>query len=270
MTTDHQFDSTVLRHTTFGDVEVGHHLDSRRDCEREVTWRWNHFVEHAFRFNPDAELVFKWLEVNVRCVVFDRQQQHHVKQLADGSRIGECFRVGDIELFVVQQTRGGLELFIFGQFSDQFLDAFSFAVVVLRDRFVDVRFGRDQDLDLVTEERPQLVLDVQVLRVTSRDGQRVAFELNRHATIQLGHRFADLLHHLWFQLRVFQRNRLHPHLLGERLNELLVRDQLHVLGDFPEQRTRLLLLFVEHNLQLIIGEETEVNEDLSDATWGHG
>ncbi len=37
----------------------------------------------------------------------------------------------------------------------------------------------------------------------------------------------------------------------------------------PNKRTRLLLLFLEHDFQLFVGQKTEVDEDLSDATRSH-
>src|SRR5690606_25563022 len=44
-----QFNTTVLWHATFGNVEVRHHLHAADDGRREVArWR-NHFVQHAVR-----------------------------------------------------------------------------------------------------------------------------------------------------------------------------------------------------------------------------
>ena len=83
MTADRQFDPTVLRKATFGDVQIGHHLDPRRDGEGQVSWRRNHFVQHAVRLDADPELVFKRFKMHVAGVVLDGQQEHHVQQFAD-------------------------------------------------------------------------------------------------------------------------------------------------------------------------------------------
>ncbi len=108
VTTDHQFDPTVLRHASFGDVQIRHHLDARRDREGQVTRRRHHFVQHAFGLDANAKLVLERFKVNVAGVVLDRQQQHHVQQFANRRRIGQRFGVGDVELFGFQQPRSPL------------------------------------------------------------------------------------------------------------------------------------------------------------------
>ena len=207
--------------------------------------------------------------MDVARLVLNRQQQHHVEQLADRGRIGERFGVADVELLRFQRRDRRLQLFVVRQFGDQLLDALRFAVVVLLDRLQHFPLGRDDHLDLVAQERPQLVLDRQVLWVARRQRQHVVLEPDRHHPVQLGHRLGNLLEHFRVEFRVFERNRLHPHLLGERLHQLLVGDQLHVLGDFAEQSAGLLFLLLQHRLQLVVGEEAEVNENLSDATRSH-
>ena len=73
VTTDHQFNPTVLRKPAFGDVEVRHNLDSRGDRKGEVARRRNHFIENSFGLDPNSEFVFEWFEVDIASVVFDRQ-----------------------------------------------------------------------------------------------------------------------------------------------------------------------------------------------------
>ena len=59
-------------------------------------------------------------------------------------------------------------------------------------------------------------------------------------------------------------------LLAEGLGELLVVDQAHVLGDLAEHLAGALLLLVEQQFELLVGDVAEVDQDLSDAALGHG
>ena len=64
--------------------KVGHHFNSCRNRERQVTRRRNHFVQDSFGLDSNSELIFERLKVNVAGMVLNRQQQNHVQQLADG------------------------------------------------------------------------------------------------------------------------------------------------------------------------------------------
>ena len=57
-------------------------------------------------------------------------------------------------------------------------------------------------------------------------------------------------------------------LLGEGLGELIVVDQAHVLGDLAQQLAGALLLLFEQQFELLVGDVTEVDQDLSDAAYG--
>ena len=74
VTTDHQLNPSVLRQSPFGDIEVCHNLDPRRDRERQVSGRGNHLIEDPFGLDPNPELVLKRFKVNVARVVLDRQK----------------------------------------------------------------------------------------------------------------------------------------------------------------------------------------------------
>ncbi len=63
-----------------------------------------------------------------------------------------------------------------------------------------------------------------------------------------------------------RRDDLHAHLLGEGLGELLVVDQAHLLGDLAEQLAGTLLLLFEQHFELVVGDEAEVDQNLSDAS----
>ena len=72
-----------------GDVEIGHDLDAGGDGKGQMARRRHHFVQHAVGLDADAEFVLERLEVQVAGVVLDRQQQHHVEQLADRGAVGQ-------------------------------------------------------------------------------------------------------------------------------------------------------------------------------------
>ena len=63
---------------------------------------------------------------------------------------------------------------------------------------------------------------------------------------------------------------MHPHLLGQAVGQLLVVDQPHAHGDLAEHLAGPLLLLLQQHLQLLVGEEAEVHEDLSDPPNRHG
>ena len=68
--------------------------------------------------------------------------------------------------------------------------------VVAFERLEDVGLGGDDDADVVAEERAQLVLDAEVLRVAHGDGERVAVELDGDDAVHLRHRLGDHGEHL--------------------------------------------------------------------------
>ena len=92
-----QPDAAVLRQAPLGDVQVGHDLDARGDGEGQVPRRRHHLVQHAVGADADLELVLERLEVQVAGVVLDRQQQHHVQQLAHRGAVGQGLDAGQVD-----------------------------------------------------------------------------------------------------------------------------------------------------------------------------
>ncbi len=97
MPADGQLDAAVLRQAALGDVEIGHDLDARGDGEGQVPRRRHHFVQHAVGLDANAEFVLERLEVQVAGVVLDRQQQHHVQQLAHRGAVGQGLDAGQVD-----------------------------------------------------------------------------------------------------------------------------------------------------------------------------
>ena len=121
------------------------------------------------------------------------------------------------------------------------------------DCLQDIAFGRDHHRNVVPQKGTQFILNGQILRVAGGYRQHLVFKGQRHHAIQLSHGLADSLDYRLVELGVLQRYRLHPHLLGQRLNQLLVGNQLHVFGDPAQQGARLLFLLFEHDLKLLVG-----------------
>ena len=92
---------------------------------------------------------------------------------------------------------------------------------------------------------------------------------HRDDAIHLGHRVGDRADDLLVQLDFGQVDHLHVHLLGQRLAELLVGDQPHVLGDLAQQFAGPLLLLFQQRLQLVVGDEAQIDQNLSDTPDGH-
>ena len=127
---DGQLDAAVLRQAALGDVEVGHDLDARGDGEGQVPRRRHHLVQHAVGLDADLEFVLERLEVQVAGVVLDRQQQHHVQQLADRGAVGQGLDVVEVDRAFAADHRGGLlQVFVGLQVVDDRLDAFAGGVV---------------------------------------------------------------------------------------------------------------------------------------------
>jgi hypothetical protein len=132
-----------------------------------------------------------------------------------------------------------------------------------------LRFGGDQQADVVPDEPPQLVLHRNVLRLARGDGQNAVVELQRDHPIQLGHGIGHHLSSIFRGRKALDVDGLHVELFGQGLDQLLIGDQPHVLGDLADQLSRVLVLFLDQHFQLVVGDEPHVDEDLSDATQCH-
>ena len=98
--------------------------------------------------------------------------------------------------------------------------------------------------------------------------ERSSFSHRNHP-VHLGHRVGDRGDQVPVQLDFAQVDHLHVHLLGQGLGQLVVGDQLHVLGDLAQQFSGTLLLLFQQHLQLLVGDEPEIDQDLSDTSNRH-
>ena len=58
-------------------------------------------------------------------------------------------------------------------------------------------------------------------------------------------------------------DRLQTELLGQRLNQLVIRHQTHVFGNSTDQLTRVLRMLFDQHFQLIISQKSKVGKNLS-------
>ena len=188
MTTDRQLDPSVLGHPPFGDVETGHDFDARRNCKRQMSRRGDHFIQHAVGFDPNPEFFFEWFEVDVAGVVLDRQQQHHVQQLANGCTIDELGNIAQVDRPVFGNSLCGFAKFLIRlKLADNLFDALDFGVKVLVDGPQNLLFAGDQQPNFVAQKSSQFVLHGEVLWIARSDGQDVITKLQWNNAIELGH-----------------------------------------------------------------------------------
>ena len=96
------FDAAVLRQPLFGDVELRHDLDARRNRISEFQRRRHDVVEKTVHAVPDAQLLLVWLDVNVARAFLNGRHQQHVHELDDRrlfALFGERLGADLLELF---------------------------------------------------------------------------------------------------------------------------------------------------------------------------
>ncbi len=264
---DGQLDPAVLRQPALGDVEVRHDLDPRRDRRGQVARRRHQLVEHAVHPIPHLVLVLERLEVDVRRLVLDRQQQHHVQELADRRGLGHLLDRLEVDrvLVAVRELREPLVVL---DLLDDVLDRLLLAGVEPGDRRHHVRLGRDHRLDVDPEERLDAVQGRRVARVAHRDGDALVLLVlrDRHDLERRGHRLVDQVGQLRRDRHVAEPDHLHPELLAERLEDLVLGDQAHPGRHLAEQLAVGSLLLLEDLPEGVLVEVAHVHQDRADST----
>ena len=102
-----ELDLAVLRQPALGDVEVGHDLDAAGDRRRQVARGRHQLVEDAVDPVPHLVLLLERLEVDVRRLVLDRQQEHHVQQLAHRRGLGHLLDGLEVDRVLVAAGKLG-------------------------------------------------------------------------------------------------------------------------------------------------------------------
>ena len=126
MATDAKLDATILRHPALGDIKIGHHLNPRRDGERQMSRRGYQLIKYPIGLDTNTELVLERLEMQVAGMVLDCHQQHHVQQLANRRAVGQRLDTCQVDGSVAGDFLGrGGQLFVRFHVQDQRLDTFT-------------------------------------------------------------------------------------------------------------------------------------------------
>ncbi len=187
MTADVQLDAPVLRQTALGDVEIGHDLDAAGDSHRQVARGRHHLVEHAVAAIAHLVLVLERLEVDVAGLVLDRQQEHHVDELADGSGVLDLHQAVQVDgrfVFALAQLRMGFELL------NEVEDRLFLAGIIPGDGLGDGLGRGDHGFDLGDAEQvAQVVEGGEVAGIGHRHGQHLVFHRQGQDVVDRGHGF---------------------------------------------------------------------------------
>ena len=99
--------------------------------------------------------------------------------------------VRSIGPFSIHRLCGFAQIVVLFHVGHEAFDAFAAGGVILLEPFGDVALGGDHGLDVVAQERAQLVANGELLRIAHGDGERVVGKLERHNAVELGHGLGD-------------------------------------------------------------------------------
>ena len=95
-----ELDTTVLRQTPLGDVELGHDLDAGDQRGGEGLGNLLHLVEHAVDAVAQLELVFEGLEVDIAGLVLNGDHEDQLHEFDDGVVVGGVGDGAEVERVV--------------------------------------------------------------------------------------------------------------------------------------------------------------------------
>jgi len=167
-------DAAVLGQAALGDVQLGHHLDARRDGVLQPQWRLHDLVQHAVDAEADAEHLLVRLHVDVAGALADGVGEERVHQLDDRRLLG-----GLLQLLEVDLVLGADDLHALAHLREHRVVLGVRVVVVALDRRLQNRGRRGRHLHVVAGEELHLVDGHEVRRVGHRDGERGAHEARR-------------------------------------------------------------------------------------------
>ena len=182
---DVELDAAVLGHAPLGDVQVGHDFDARADGHGQVARRRHHFIEHAIATIAHLVLVLERLEMDVRGVVLDGHQHHHVEQLADRGGVLDFHQAFEVDAgFVAAFTH----FWILFQRLNDVHDGLFLAGIGLAQHFVDGGLRAEDGIDLLdTKEVAQVIQGRQVDRVADDHRQGAVDVAERQDLVDAGH-----------------------------------------------------------------------------------
>lgn len=133
---DAHTDASIHGQALLGDIQVGHDLDTGNDGGLEfVQLRGNvDLVQHSVDAVPDAQLVFHWLDVNIRRALTVCLGDDLVHELDDGS-------VGIFRIHVELGDGGHVIVHGIAAVANHLVDGVRADAVILLDGFFDFRAG---------------------------------------------------------------------------------------------------------------------------------
>ena len=142
-------EAAVLRHAPFGDIEFGHHLDTRENRRMPILGDGRHGVlQHAVNAVLDGDFLVARFNVNVRGAPFERVEQGGVHQLDHRGDVAIGTQLLDRERLVgVLFVAHHVEREAFGHLFEHPL-----ALLGLLEQVGDLAQGRHFDAQLFAEQ----------------------------------------------------------------------------------------------------------------------
>ena len=248
-------DAPVLRRAGFRDVHVRHDLEAYRDRGPVGFVQAADLAQHAVDAVADAQETLFRFEVNVRGAALDRVGEHDVDEAHERLAV-----LLDIALVIGVVRLAGFD------FAQDAVDR-QFVTVELVDRIRDFGLAREyrHQFDMLADLDANAIQREQVERVRHRDGQRAAHRIvvqRNDLVLARGVRIDHLdrvgIGHHARQVDAFLLERLAERGAHDRLGGETEIDQ-----QFSERFVNLLLLG-QRNVELILGDDTFVDQDLAE------
>ena len=196
--------------------------------------------------------------------------------IARSSTMLSSLRTGAAEAISSSEARSNAPLLVASfveprllELVDHLFDAVLLVGVVPLDRLLDVVQIRDGPAHVVTQKVPQVVQGGHVLRIGHGDGENVVLERDGHDLVDVGHRLRNDFQHVGRDVRLRQADDRHAPLLGQGFGHLRLGDEAHADRHLADDLTGTLLLLFQNVPELVLGEISEVDQDLSQTSLCH-
>ena len=250
-------DASVLRDTVLGDVEAGHDLEARRHASLDRLRRPGDLMEHAVDAEPDSEIVGARLDVDVRGAFLEGLAEDQVDVLDDRSVLDHRVKIGDLGDLGLVSGRGLRRSRLGGEGR--------LAVVAVHARQVlgYLACAADHDMNVVPEQRAQVVNGEHVRGVCHADHRRVTAVGEREHTVATGKRLGNQLCRLGVERFVVEVDELHARLGSRRTDQVLLGDEAELAQDLAERPPRCRPL-AQGGFHLLAGDLSGAHEQLGE------
>jgi len=245
-------DAAVLGQSFLGDVQLGHDLDAGGERVLEFHGRSHDIVKHAVDPEPDPEVFFVWLDVDIGGRALDGVGDEQVHQLDDGRFLAGALKLVHIHLFLffLDLEVEFVLLLLDGELVIHLLqlDGVRRAVVFL-DRPGDGALRCDHRLDIEARHELDVIHGEHVGRVSGGNGQSGTDAAQRDDLVFLGGFQGDQLDHVGIDFEIIQVDRRDAVLVAEHVGDVVFRHevQLHENGADP---AAVFFLVLESLVQL--------------------